>query len=316
MELELDYNKCISRVNEVVIECRLGCDEKLFKLNSDEKILIAVRSSQVKGMNIGSCIYILTNTRVIIFDTDITNNTISWPAIEWMNYEDISSCEIVRINGMRLGFRINGITNYNRDQPESEKECYRFIAGGEAQVRDISKVFFESKVKVVNTNKHKYTEVKMAAEKEDPINESSEDPNYRSTDVQRNDSRSKPYMDDIDRRLQKDTPDGEGKEQSERKLKRLSYLLWGLGLVGFSGVQRMYLGQYVLGFLMLFTFGFCGIGQLIDLILIGEETSKYNENVGYAFNNNSGDVTRGGPTDDLDAELNATKKSFEKLKDN
>ncbi|BAU13320.1 hypothetical protein LEP3755_38590 [Leptolyngbya sp. NIES-3755] len=47
-----------------------------------------------------------------------------------------------------------------------------------------------------------------------------------------------------------------------------AYLLWCLCLIGISGVQRFYSGQIGLGLLYLFTFGLCGIGQLIDLALI------------------------------------------------
>ena len=39
-------------------------------------------------------------------------------------------------------------------------------------------------------------------------------------------------------------------------------------MVGICGVHRMYLGQTGYGLIMLFTFGFLGIGQLLDLFLI------------------------------------------------
>ena len=48
----------------------------------------------------------------------------------------------------------------------------------------------------------------------------------------------------------------------------LAYALWCLSLVGICGVQRMYLGQPWIGIAMLFTFGFCGVAQLLDLLLI------------------------------------------------
>lgn len=48
----------------------------------------------------------------------------------------------------------------------------------------------------------------------------------------------------------------------------VAYLLWCLSFVGFCGLQRFYVGQPIIGFLYLITFGFCGIGQFIDLFLI------------------------------------------------
>ncbi len=48
----------------------------------------------------------------------------------------------------------------------------------------------------------------------------------------------------------------------------VAYLLWCLSLFGFCGIQRFYVGQPLMGLLYLVTFGFCGIGQLLDLLLI------------------------------------------------
>jgi hypothetical protein len=48
----------------------------------------------------------------------------------------------------------------------------------------------------------------------------------------------------------------------------VAYLLWSLSLVGFCGLQRFYNRKPVSGTLWLFTFGLCGIGQLVDLFLI------------------------------------------------
>lgn len=47
-----------------------------------------------------------------------------------------------------------------------------------------------------------------------------------------------------------------------------AYLLWLGGLFGLCGLHRFYLGSYATGFLWLFTFGLCGLGQFIDLFLI------------------------------------------------
>ena len=54
----------------------------------------------------------------------------------------------------------------------------------------------------------------------------------------------------------------------EKKDPLLAYALWSLSLVGICGVHRMYLGQTGIGVIMLFTFGFLGVGQLLDLFLI------------------------------------------------
>lgn len=47
-----------------------------------------------------------------------------------------------------------------------------------------------------------------------------------------------------------------------------SYGLWCLSLVGVCGVHRLYNRKPLSGILWLITFGFFGIGQLIDLFLI------------------------------------------------
>lgn len=67
---------------------------------------------------------------------------------------------------------------------------------------------------------------------------------------------------------------GNGSSQQEKVLlmQQLSsgtaYILWCLCIFGICGVQRFYTGQVGIGLLYLFTFGLCGIGQLIDLALI------------------------------------------------
>ena len=48
----------------------------------------------------------------------------------------------------------------------------------------------------------------------------------------------------------------------------VSYLLWCLSLVGVCGVQRIYNRRPLSGVIYLFTFGFLGIGTLVDLFLI------------------------------------------------
>jgi hypothetical protein len=54
----------------------------------------------------------------------------------------------------------------------------------------------------------------------------------------------------------------------ERRSLALSYLLWCLCLVGVCGLQRFYNRKPLSGLLWLFTLGLCGIGQLIDLLLL------------------------------------------------
>jgi len=54
----------------------------------------------------------------------------------------------------------------------------------------------------------------------------------------------------------------------ERRSLALSYGLWCLSLVGICGIHRVYNRKPLTGFLWLFTFGLCGIGQLVDLFLI------------------------------------------------
>ena len=65
----------------------------------------------------------------------------------------------------------------------------------------------------------------------------------------------------------------------EKKEVALGYLLWCLSFVGVCGVQRMYLGQVGYGIALLFTLGFCGIGQLLDLLLLPEAVNAANRSL-------------------------------------
>ena len=65
----------------------------------------------------------------------------------------------------------------------------------------------------------------------------------------------------------------------EKKEVAIGYLLWTLSFVGVCGVQRMYLGQVGYGIALLFTFGFCGIGQLLDLLLLPEAVNPSNRDL-------------------------------------
>jgi TM2 domain-containing membrane protein YozV len=66
------------------------------------------------------------------------------------------------------------------------------------------------------------------------------------------------------------------RDSIEEKYPLIAYLLWGLGFVGFCGLHRMYLGQYTLGTAMLFTFGLCGVGQLVDVAVIPQAVREAN----------------------------------------
>jgi TM2 domain-containing membrane protein YozV len=55
----------------------------------------------------------------------------------------------------------------------------------------------------------------------------------------------------------------------------ISYLLWCACFLGVSGLHRLYNGKIFTGLLWLFTLGFFGIGQFVDLFLI---PSMVNEN--------------------------------------
>jgi hypothetical protein len=48
----------------------------------------------------------------------------------------------------------------------------------------------------------------------------------------------------------------------------LSYGLWCLSLIGICGIHRVYNRKPLTGLLWLLTFGLCGLGQLVDLLLI------------------------------------------------
>ena len=66
---------------------------------------------------------------------------------------------------------------------------------------------------------------------------------------------------------------------TERKDLSISYCLWCLSFVGICGVQRIYLGHTGLGILMLFTFGFCGLGQVLDLFLLPDAVDQANSSI-------------------------------------
>lgn len=65
--------------------------------------------------------------------------------------------------------------------------------------------------------------------------------------------------------------------QGKRKDSQTLLLLCLLAFFGVAGVQRFMVGQTGMGVLYILTWGFCGIGQLIDIINIKSITTKYNQ---------------------------------------
>lgn len=55
-----------------------------------------------------------------------------------------------------------------------------------------------------------------------------------------------------------------------------AYLLWFFSTFGICGIHRFYLGKPVSGILYFCTFGFFGIGQVVDLFLIPEMVDHKN----------------------------------------
>lgn len=53
-----------------------------------------------------------------------------------------------------------------------------------------------------------------------------------------------------------------------KKKNSTAYILWFACIFGVCGIHRFYLGRNLSGVIWLLTFGFCGIGQLVDLFLI------------------------------------------------
>lgn len=62
--------------------------------------------------------------------------------------------------------------------------------------------------------------------------------------------------------------------QQVQNRKTASYLLWVGWVFGVGGLHRIYNGKIVSGLLWMVTWGFFGIGQLVDLLLIPEMAEK------------------------------------------
>jgi TM2 domain-containing membrane protein YozV len=56
----------------------------------------------------------------------------------------------------------------------------------------------------------------------------------------------------------------------------IAYLLMLFSLVGVCGIQHFYLGKWGRGFAWLFTFGFLGLGLIIDAFSLGSQTRQVN----------------------------------------
>ena len=97
----------------------------------------------------------------------------------------------------------------------------------------------------------------------------------------------------------------------EEKYTSIAYLLWGLGFVGICGLHRMYLGQYGLGTAMLLTFGFCGVGQVIEVATIPQATQDANARNGYQ--KNSVDQEVNAPREQQAVEARAVSAKVDEL---
>ncbi len=59
----------------------------------------------------------------------------------------------------------------------------------------------------------------------------------------------------------------------------IAYLLWLLGIFGWLGFHRFYIGKIGTGLIWMFTGGLFGLGALIDLFILGGQVEQYNTNV-------------------------------------
>lgn len=66
--------------------------------------------------------------------------------------------------------------------------------------------------------------------------------------------------------------------RGRRKEQQTLLILTLVGFLGFAGIQRFMIGEMGMGILFFLTFGFCGIGTIIDLINIKKMTSDFNQN--------------------------------------
>jgi TM2 domain-containing membrane protein YozV len=57
----------------------------------------------------------------------------------------------------------------------------------------------------------------------------------------------------------------------------LGYVLWAACFFGFFGIHRIYAGRWASGLLWFFTFGLCGMGQLVDVFFVPRMIQDHNE---------------------------------------
>lgn len=69
--------------------------------------------------------------------------------------------------------------------------------------------------------------------------------------------------------------------QGKRRDPQSIMILTIIGFFGVAGIQRFILGETGLGLLYLFTWGFCGIGTLVDLINYKKLASEFNQRQAY-----------------------------------
>jgi TM2 domain-containing membrane protein YozV len=56
----------------------------------------------------------------------------------------------------------------------------------------------------------------------------------------------------------------------------MAYVFWVPCLFGINGLHRIYSGRHFSGLIWLLTFGFCGLGQVIDLLFIPRMIEDHN----------------------------------------
>lgn len=63
------------------------------------------------------------------------------------------------------------------------------------------------------------------------------------------------------------------------KSKDIAYLLWLIGIFGWLGLHRFYLGKTGTGILWILTGGLFGFGSLFDLFTLGGKVEQYNTKI-------------------------------------
>ena len=75
----------------------------------------------------------------------------------------------------------------------------------------------------------------------------------------------------------------------------VAYILWAFCFMGFFGIHRFYSGKIASGLIYFLTFGFFGVGQVLDLFLIPSMTKERNMRLLYEATikgrNNSPQIT-------------------------